>query len=257
MPHSDNRLSEAEALAILESRGIPRIAGASGEGEGDEPAPGFEQEIPGYDEAADEGSLDDSPEIDFEQRYNDLRPEFDRRSQALSQAEQMQEALSGLAGPEAQAQALRSLGIELEDDQEDDYYEDDDPDTRLDRLEQTIEQQQAMAEQQAYVEAEQEFLVEGIEALEQREGREFSEQEVAILASVARANRLENGTPDLSLAHDHLSDLLTERQKSWIESKRGGRKPGSGVAAGKAADLNDPEARVQFMADRIEAAGLD
>ena len=256
MPHSNDRLSEAEALAILELRGIPRIAGASGEDEGDEPAPGFEQEIPGYDETAEEGGHDDSPDINFEQRYNDLRPEFDRRSQALSQAEQMQEALSGLAGPEAQAQALMSLGIELEDDQDDDY-ESDDPDTRLERLEQTIEEQQAMAEQQAYVEAEQNFLVDGIEALEQREGREFSEQEVAILASVARANRLDDGTPDLSLANDHLTELLTERQKSWIESKRGGRRPGSGVAAGKAVDLNDPESRVQFMAERIEAADLD
>jgi hypothetical protein len=257
MPHSNERLSEAEALAILESRGIPRIAGASGEDEGTEPAPGIEQETPGYDESAEEGGFDESPDIDFEQRYNDLRPEFDRRSQALSQAEQMQEALSGMAGPEAQAQALMSLGIELEDDQDDYDYEDENPDARLDRLEQTIEEQQAMAEQEAYIEAEQNFLVEGIEALEEREGREFSEQEVAILASVARANRLDDGTPDLSLANDHLTDLLTERQKSWIESKRGGRRPGSGMAAGKAVDLNDPEARVQFMADRIEAAEVD
>ena len=35
------------------------------------------------------------------------------------------------------------------------------------------------------------------------------------------------------------------------------RRPGSGIAADKAADLDNDEARVQFIADRIAAADQD
>lgn len=246
MSHSDT-----EALMILQERGIPRIAGGSGEDEGDQSASEV-QETPDDHGTLEEGEAAEAPDIDYQQRYDALRPEFDRRSQELSQAQAMQEALSGQAGPEAQAEALRGMGIELEADDEQEF--DHDPDSRLDRLEQTIEQQQADAEQQRYIEAEQDFVVEGIESLEQREGREFSEQEIAVLASVARANRHPDGTPNLSLAHDHLTDLLSERQSAWIESKKAPRRPGAGTVAGKAVDLDNPEVRVAYMAERFTAA---
>jgi hypothetical protein len=227
--------------------------------EGEVPAPQTEETPGPVSGPEDNGIPANSPEIDYEQRYSDLRSEFDRRNQQYSEAERLQVALSGQAGPDAQAQALRAFGIELEDEEADQFNELDefDPDARIDRLEAMLEEQQAAAEQEAYVEAETEFLTEGIESLEQSEGREFSDQEIAILASVARANPNENGVPDLQVAHAHLSELLQDRQSAWVESKKAARRPGSGIAAERAADLDNDEARVQFIADRIAAADAD
>jgi hypothetical protein len=221
------------------------------------PAPQNE-ETPGIESGPDNGTPADSPEIDFEQRYNDLRSEFDRRNQQYSEAEQLQAALSGAAGPEAQAQVLAALGIELEDDEDTGFDELDefDPDSRIDRLESMLEEQQMAAQEEAMAEAEVDYLTDGIEALEQQEGREFSDQEIAILASVARANPDDNGAPDLAVAHAHLTELLNDRQSAWVQSKKA-KRPGSGVAAEKAADLDNDEARVQFMADRFAAAEDD
>lgn len=222
------------------------------------PAP-LNEETPGIESGPeDNGTPADSPEIDFEQRYNDLRSEFDRRNQQYSEAEQLQAALSGAAGPEVQAQVLAAFGIELEADEDMGFDELDeyDPDARIDRLEAMLEEQAMAAQEEAMVEAEVDYLTENIEALEQQEGREFSDQEIAILASVARANPDANGVPDLGVAHAHLTELLNDRQSAWVNSKKA-KRPGSGVAAEKAADLDNEEARVQFMADRFAAADED
>lgn len=119
------------------------------------PAPQNE-ETPGIESGPDNGTPADSPEIDFEQRYNDLRSEFDRRNQQYSEAEQLQAALSGAAGPEAQAQVLAAFGIELEDDEDMGFDELDefDPDSRIDRLESMLEEQQMAAQEEAMAEAE-------------------------------------------------------------------------------------------------------
>jgi hypothetical protein len=218
----------------------------------EEDVAGLFDETPG--DSGPDGTPADQSDIDYEQRYNDLRSEFDRRNQEYSQAEQLQAALSGHAGPEAQAEVLAAYGIELEGDEpEIEFDEPYDTDERIDRLEQTIEEQQAQAELVEAQEMEQEFMADGIEALEQREGREFSDQELATLASLARANRTETGVPDLATAYETLTELERDRQQAWIESKRTGRAPGVGVAASKAVNLDDPEERVKFIADRVAA----
>ena len=222
--------------------------------EGEVPAPQSE-ETPGIESGPDNGTPAETPDIDFEQRYNDLRSEFDRRNQQYSEAEQLQAALSGAAGPEAQAQVLAAFGIELEDEQPDEFddLDDFDPDARIDRLEAMLEEQQMAAQEEAMAEAEVEYLTEGIERLEQQEGREFSDQEIATLASIARANPDENGVPDLEAAHAHLTELIQDRQSAWVQSKKA-KRPGSGIAADRAVDLDNEEARIQFMADRLAAA---
>lgn len=229
--------------------------------EGEVPAPDSAQETPGSNGGPeDNGIPTDSPDVDYEQRYNDLRSEFDRRNQQYAEAEKFSQALSGAAGPEAQAQALAAYGIELDDDEIDDLadeLDEFDPDARIDRLEAQLEEQELLRVEAEAVEAENEYLAEGIEALQNQEGREFSEQEISALASIARANPDEDGWPDLELAHAHMSNLIQDRQSAWLESKKASRRPGSGVAAEKAVDLDDDEARVQWMADRIEAAEMD
>jgi hypothetical protein len=215
-------------------------------------------ETPGTTSGPEVGTPANDSSVDYEQRYNDLRPEFDRRSQQLSQLEQFQQAVSGQLGPEAQAEALKAYGVELEDDvADDDEYEYDDPDSRLERIEAQIEAQQAAAEAAEAAEAEAEFLAEGIEALEGNEGRQFTDQEMVILASVARANPTPEGLPDLVLAHQHLTELQNGLKSQWIESKKAQRSPGSGIAADRAVDLDNDEDRVNFIADRLAAAEAD
>jgi hypothetical protein len=124
------------------------------------------------------------------------------------------------------------------------------------RVEDAARKVQELLEAEA-AEAEAEFLSEGIEALETNEGREFSEQEIAVLASVARANPTHEGLPDLVLAHQLLAELQKSSQARWIESKKSTRRPGSGIAADRAVDLDNDEDRVQFMADRLAAAEQD
>lgn len=226
--------------------------------QGEVPAP-VSQETPGSEVGPnDNGTPDATPDIDFEQRYNDLRSEFDRRNQHYAEAEQLEAVLAGEAGPEAQAQALAAFGIELEGDEEFDEFDDEldeyDPDARIDRLESFLEEQAMAAEEEAMAEAEQEYLAEGLGILEEQEGREFSDQELETLVSIAVANPDDQGIPDLAFAHQHLNDLIQDRQSAWVQSKRSGRVPGSGVAADKAVDLDNEETRVQYMADRIEAA---
>jgi len=225
--------------------------------EGEVPAPDTSQETPGSEVGPGVGTPDETPDIDFEQRYNDLRSEFDRRNQHYSQAEELERALSGAAGPEAQAQALSAFGIELEDDELDDFgdeLDEFDPDSRIDRLEAMLEEQAAAAEEQEMAEAEMEYLAESIDILENQEGREFSDQEIETLVSIARANPDQDGIPDMGLAHQQLNGLIEAQRSAWLDSKKSKRTPGSGVAAGKAVDLDNEEARVQWMADRIEAA---
>ena len=226
--------------------------------QGEVPAP-VSQETPGSEVGPnDNGTPDATPDIDFEQRYNDLRSEFDRRNQQYAEAEQLEAVLAGEAGPDAQAQALAAFGIELEGDEEFDEFDDEldeyDPDARIDRLESFLEEQAMAAEEEAMAEAEQEYLAEGLGILEEQEGREFSDQELETLVSIAVANPDDQGVPDLAFAHQHLNDLIQDRQQAWVQSKRSGRVPGSGVAADKAVDLDNDETRVQWMADRIEAA---
>jgi hypothetical protein len=224
--------------------------------EGEVPAPDTSQETPGSEVGPEVGTPDETPDIDFEQRYNDLRSEFDRRNQQYSQAEELERALSGAAGPEAQAQALSAFGIELENEEQEDFggLDEFDPDSRIDRLEAMLEEQATAAEQQELEAAEMDYLADSIDLLEQQEGREFSDQEIETLVSIARANPDQDGVPDMELAHQQLNGLIEAQRAAWLESKKSKRVPGSGVAAGKAVDLDNEEARVQWMADRIEAA---
>lgn len=222
-------------------------------------APSASEETPDVNESGPEsGTPADQPQdINWEQRYNDLRPEFDRRAQEVSEYRQLHEILAGNAGPEARAEALSALGVELQDDDSYENENDDDPEARLERVEQALEQQKAEAERSARQSAEDDFLVEGIEALEGHAGREFTEQEITVLADVARANRDEHGVPDLEKAYSHLEGLLKASKESWIASKKVSRSPGSGIAASEAVDLNDPEARVRQMAALMEQADVD
>jgi hypothetical protein len=65
--------------------------------------------------APEEGHAPAGETTDYEKRYNDLRSEFDRRNQTLSEYEQ---TFQGLSDPETRAEILAQFGLEVEDDEE-------------------------------------------------------------------------------------------------------------------------------------------
>lgn len=108
----------------------------------------------------------EEPTVDYEQRYNDLRPEFDRATQEREQHRQEALAWQILAGTDEydhdQIQAAADyLGVELADEEEE--TEDEDPyDQRLSKLEQA-QNAQDEAENQRLFDNHLDELAEGAE----------------------------------------------------------------------------------------------
>lgn len=236
--------------ALLDALGHPPIMGGAPE---DEEQP--EQDTPSEGTAPE--NTEDTPAesqedaVDYEKRYNDLRPEYDRTQQLVA-------AARGDHGEAAQAQALEALGLAFDEDEDDEPEDEDfefaDPDERIERLESHLAEREEADQQAQLQEMEDNFLLEGIEALEKREGRELSDEEFSALARMARAERLDNGVPDIEGAYESLEGLAKSRHQAWLESKKTSRKPSSGVTASRDVDLSTPEARIAAAAEAAEAA---
>ncbi len=190
--------------------------------------------------------------IDWEQRYNSLRPEWDRAKTQLSEYEQYHPLIQSLqTDPVATIKALQEqFGDEYED--EDDY---EDPGERALRL---IQEQQETAAQQAererLEEMEEQYVGEGIDALAERDNVELSDHAQAVIYALATNDALrgENGRPDVEAAYDALRAFEREVRDSYVNSKKSPRIP-SGRPGEKSPDLSNEQERVNYMAQIIEA----
>jgi len=190
--------------------------------------------------------------IDWEQRYNSLRPEWDRAKTQLSEYEQYQPLIQSLqTDPRATIAALQEqFGDEYED--EDDY---EDPGERALRL---IQEQQETAAQQAererLEEMEEQYVGEGIDALAERDNVELSDHAQAVIYALATNDALrgENGRPDVEAAYDALRAFEKEVRDNYVASKKSPRIP-SGRPGEKSPDLSNEQERVNYMAQIIEA----
>lgn len=191
--------------------------------------------------------------IDWEQRYNSLRPEWDRAKTQLSEFEQYQPLIQSLqTDPKATIRALQEqFGDEYEDD-EDDY---EDPGERALRL---IQEQQETAAQTAERERleqmEEQYVGEGIDALAERDNVELSDHAQAVIYALATNDALrgEDGRPDVEAAYDALRAFEKEVRDGYVASKKAPRIP-SGRSGEKSPDLSNDEERVAYMAQIIEA----
>ena len=190
--------------------------------------------------------------IDWEQRYNSLRPEWDRAKTQLSEYEQYQPLIQSLqTDPVATIRALQEqFGDEYEE--EDDY---EDPGERALRL---IQEQQETAAQQAererLEEMEEQYVGEGIDALAERDNVELSDHAQAVIYALATNDALrgENGRPDVEAAYDALRAFEKEVRDNYVASKKSPRIP-SGRPGEKSPDLSNDEERVNLLAQIIEA----
>jgi hypothetical protein len=187
---------------------------------------------------------------DHEKRYNDLRSEFDRRNAALS----------GQYGPEAQADALRQFGIELEAEEEeapeDDYA--DPGETALKRTE-ALEQRLAEREQQAeaaeFDRLEDQYITKTIKDLEGEHSVTLTDKEKRIVRNDALANRLQDDRPDLEGAIETLIEVKKAERNAVVNGKKDAPMAPVGTAGEDKLDLSDDETRQKYMAEVFESEG--
>lgn len=217
-------------------------------------APADEQ-VQDTPEAPEEGGPEqgipaDKPEsVDWEKRYNDLRPEFDRQNQRVSQLE---EFYGQLADPETQADALRALGLELDAEEEEEYQ---DPEEvlakRLEGVESYLTQQQEQAQEAELLELENQFVEMSISEIEKEHGS-LSDQEKELLEGLADIYRDDDGLPDMAAAYERFVSATKAAQDRYLASKKAD-KPDLGITGTEKVNLNDPNARAKHAANIIEA----
>ena len=196
---------------------------------------------------APESTEDSTPVTDWEQRYNSLRPEYDRSNQLLA-------AARGEHGPEAQAQALQQFGVELDSEEEQEPENDEwvDPDDRIDRLEQQLAERQQREEEAEFERLESDFIDQTLSKIQEDENVTLSKQERKFVETNALANRLDNGEPNLQGAFDDLKGIKSAARDEYRSSKTAPKAP-VGTAGEDTIDSSDKEARNKWMAEDLAA----
>lgn len=221
----------------------------------DNEAPATDQETPPTDdipaspdeETPVEASDNRTESVNWEKRYNDLRPEWDRTKQQLSQYEQF---IGNLRNPETQAEALRALGYELEADDAEPEDDDADPyESRFEKIESFLEQQaeaQAQAEFEAMFE---DYVDQEVSKLDPK--GEFDQDYIELLVAAAPVD--EDGIPDIEASHKRLQARIEADFNKRLKAKRAPQAP-SGASATNHPDLDDPEARRDWVTQQLMAA---
>lgn len=182
---------------------------------------------------SEETAAEDHKVVDYRSRYENLLPEFTRKSQRLAELESQ----------------LQQGDDQYEDDDELEYaggYEPDD-------IERLIDQKTEAAlarrdRQQAEKDAEIAFVNAEITRIEKETGDEFSDEEWDYIGRTSEDLRREDGRPDVERAFEHFNAVIEGRKKKWYSGKKSAR-PASGADAAEVVDLDDSEARAKFIDD--------
>ena len=198
------------------------------------------------------GEETQAPEVDYEKRFNDLYPELTKSQQEAAQYRRLVEAASDRNHPQ-HSEALGILGLEVGEEDTEYLDEDEELKQRLEALEGKLSEKDEQARQDAFQQAEADFLDEKISELEKRENREFSDHEVQLLVSAATANRADDGEPQIGAAFEILKNVLDTNREAYLKSKRTAQAP-TGASASQSIDMDDREQRRDHMARRIAQA---
>ena len=209
-------------------------------------APAAEPEGTREPEAPDASTPDDT---DYEKRYNDLRPEYDRTNQFVG-------ALQGRYGAEAQAEALRQIGDEDtllgvlgyepgDDDADEDDFEDEFRDPRVDQLLE-LEQQR---EQEAHLDQLESHIDTQIDELAKSAKVTLTDNEKNLIFFAVGEGQ--DGLPDVESAFKTVTGLRDEAIKSYKEkAKQAPSPPAKGSGSG------EPSQPLTSRKDRL-SAGLE
>lgn len=199
----------------------------------------------------------ESPEIDWKQRYEDLRPEADRRQSVLSDIE-------GRNGPDRQAAALAEVArIELEEAQaeepEDEYDFDlpPDPNERLDALERERAEERAEQQDAEFNRLEGQYLESTVGKLEDEANIRLSDEQYAFVVNNALANRdPHDGKPDIDGSFAQFKAMMDSAGESWAQTKDTHIAPGGIPGEPKITpeQLRDKDKRQKLGTEIYEAA---
>lgn len=192
----------------------------------------------------------DTPQVNYEQRYNDLRPQFDRTAQEAAELRAWKEQLS--SDEDAQREFLRSLGYEVEDPNQGM----DPTAAELAALRQQVSELSGWRDNltQEQVQAQQ------LQQLEQSVNEQFkaipdldeADREWVEDRALTRMAPREDGMPDIQAAYQALVErdnrVLSTRAKKRSSAPRFA--PG-GKEGTQAPDLDDDEVRRAYMAQRF------
>jgi hypothetical protein len=197
----------------------------------------------------------DSPNaIDYEQRYTELRSEFDRRNELLADIE-------GRRGPEAQARALAEHArIELEGDDAEPELEDEfdlppDPLDEIQAIKQELAEEREAKQAEEFDQLEAEYTEKTVEGLEGKENLKLSDAEYEIVVNYGFANRdAHDGKPDLEGGFNALKIVQEAGRKRYTASKDDAVLAPVGATGEPKIDLRDKEQRQKLGREVFEAA---
>lgn len=204
----------------------------------------------------DNNTQEDAPDIDWKQRYEDLRPEADRRASLLADFE-------GRNGPERQAQALATYAqIELEQeeaaavaDEDDESFDYTDPSDEVAQLREEIAQEREQQQEAEFQQLEADYIESTVEGLEQQHNTQLSDREYELVVNYALANRdSHDGKPDLDGGFVALKEAQDAARQRYLESKNSAALAPTGTAGDRKVNLRSKEDRVKLATEAFEAA---
>lgn len=216
------------------------------------------------------------PSFDFERGYNELRPEYTRATQRLSEYEQLFAGLHD-SDPEVQAAAMEALGLEMDTGSQG-ATAGRDPDDFVDPLEEELtklrsevteirsarELESQRAEEERLLDLRDEYIGEAISHIEGElkptygDNFKFTEREEEVLGNLAIAMAGDDGVPDVQSAYSVLygnEGVLETNRQRWIDSKLDAPRPPAGKsvpAEKKPQNKNDRIAYIDEMMARLD-----
>lgn len=208
--------------------------------------------------------------FNFEQGYNELRPEYTRVTQELgtyrerlTEYEQLFEALHD-ADPEVQSAAMQALGLELETGPQgnpDDFV---DPleeavkslSTRFDRLESARELEASERNQREILSLRDDYIGEAIGFIEKSMNRKFTERQEEALGNLAISMPNGQGVPDVEAAYNLLygdQGVVESEREQWIARKMGADRPPLGTSIPADQRPKTAAERIAYMDERMRA----
>lgn len=214
-----------------------------------------------------QGAPEGNP-FNYEQAYGQLRPEYTRTTQDLSEAQQRlseyEAFMEALSDPETAHEALASLGFEMETGAAPEPDELVDPletevkylRTVVEELKQGSELEAASREEQKTLNLRDDFIAESIDYIESATQMKFKAEDEEILGNLAISMSDENGVPDVKGAYEALygDNGFAERQRSgWIDSKQSAYSAPLGTSIPADKRPTNRAERIEYADRRLQA----
>lgn len=204
-------------------------------------------------------------EVNWEERYNGLQPEYTRATQALAEREreneslrQYEELVTNLQSedPEVKRNALTQLGFEVEAAEEEEEGAGNELVNklmqRIDKLEGNLTQKDQADQLAAIQEAETSYMDSAMDAITEEIGRDLTEHEVKLMAAYAITNRDAEGFPDMMGAYELLNEYDKAGMQRWSKTKQTSF-PRPGGESEKQPNLDNDSERQTWMMEQLAA----